>query len=78
MFYSTTMGKFVMMFLAIFLPVYLRMYLPAPMFSRNDVSIWSILKKCIGMVRKLHLYMNGIMKTQINAVLVKFTYLRSS
>uniref|UniRef100_A0A8B9LJL3 Uncharacterized protein n=1 Tax=Astyanax mexicanus TaxID=7994 RepID=A0A8B9LJL3_ASTMX len=23
--------------------------LPAPMFSRNDVSIWSILKKCIGM-----------------------------
>ncbi|XP_018532081.1 oxysterol-binding protein-related protein 1 isoform X1 [Lates calcarifer] len=26
-----------------------RMSLPAPMFSRNDVSIWSILKKCIGM-----------------------------
>uniref|UniRef100_H3DCN8 Oxysterol-binding protein n=1 Tax=Tetraodon nigroviridis TaxID=99883 RepID=H3DCN8_TETNG len=26
-----------------------RMCLPAPMFSRNDVSIWSILKKCIGM-----------------------------
>uniref|UniRef100_A0A8C2WP43 Oxysterol-binding protein n=1 Tax=Cyclopterus lumpus TaxID=8103 RepID=A0A8C2WP43_CYCLU len=23
--------------------------LPTPMFSRNDVSIWSILKKCIGM-----------------------------
>uniref|UniRef100_A0A668ALM4 Oxysterol-binding protein n=1 Tax=Myripristis murdjan TaxID=586833 RepID=A0A668ALM4_9TELE len=23
--------------------------LPAPMFSKNDVSIWSILKKCIGM-----------------------------
>uniref|UniRef100_A0A673CWI1 Oxysterol-binding protein n=1 Tax=Sphaeramia orbicularis TaxID=375764 RepID=A0A673CWI1_9TELE len=23
--------------------------LPAPMFSRNDVSVWSILKKCIGM-----------------------------
>lgn len=28
-----------------------RTCLPAPMFSRNDVSIWSILKKCIGMVR---------------------------
>ncbi|XP_077471750.1 oxysterol-binding protein-related protein 1 [Stigmatopora argus] len=26
-----------------------RVSLPAPMFSRNDVSIWSILKKCIGM-----------------------------
>ncbi|KAF7222495.1 oxysterol-binding protein-related protein 1 [Nothobranchius furzeri] len=26
-----------------------RASLPAPMFSRNDVSIWSILKKCIGM-----------------------------
>uniref|UniRef100_A0A671YXS3 Oxysterol-binding protein n=1 Tax=Sparus aurata TaxID=8175 RepID=A0A671YXS3_SPAAU len=26
-----------------------RSCLPAPMFSRNDVSIWSILKKCIGM-----------------------------
>ncbi|XP_053486123.1 oxysterol-binding protein-related protein 1 [Ictalurus furcatus] len=26
-----------------------RTALPAPMFSRNDVSIWSILKKCIGM-----------------------------
>uniref|UniRef100_A0A8C6UKT6 Oxysterol-binding protein n=1 Tax=Neogobius melanostomus TaxID=47308 RepID=A0A8C6UKT6_9GOBI len=26
-----------------------RACLPAPMFSRNDVSIWSILKKCIGM-----------------------------
>ncbi|KAM8839741.1 oxysterol-binding protein-related protein 1-like [Synchiropus picturatus] len=26
-----------------------RLCLPAPMFSRNDVSIWSILKKCIGM-----------------------------
>ncbi|KAG7455198.1 hypothetical protein MATL_G00254010 [Megalops atlanticus] len=26
-----------------------RMALPAPMFSRNDISIWSILKKCIGM-----------------------------
>lgn len=26
-----------------------RSSLPAPMFSRNDVSIWSILKKCIGM-----------------------------
>ncbi|XP_034039799.1 oxysterol-binding protein-related protein 1 [Thalassophryne amazonica] len=26
-----------------------RMSLPAPMFSRNDISIWSILKKCIGM-----------------------------
>lgn len=25
--------------------------LPAPMFSRNTVSIWSILKKCIGLVR---------------------------
>lgn len=61
------------MFLAVFLPVYLRMGLPAPMISRNDISIWSILKKCIGMVRKINLYMNGIMKTQ-----VKFTYLRSS
>jgi len=28
-----------------------RTSLPTPMFSRNDVSIWSILKKCIGMVR---------------------------
>ncbi|XP_041954659.1 oxysterol-binding protein-related protein 1-like isoform X2 [Alosa sapidissima] len=26
-----------------------RTCLPTPMFSRNDVSIWSILKKCIGM-----------------------------
>ncbi|KAI1902259.1 hypothetical protein AGOR_G00042860 [Albula goreensis] len=26
-----------------------RTTLPAPMFSRNDFSIWSILKKCIGM-----------------------------
>ncbi|XP_061110524.1 oxysterol-binding protein-related protein 1-like isoform X1 [Conger conger] len=26
-----------------------RTCLPAPMFSRNDFSIWSILKKCIGM-----------------------------
>ncbi|KAM6918580.1 oxysterol-binding protein-related protein 1-like [Xenentodon cancila] len=26
-----------------------RTCLPAPMFSRNDVSVWSILKKCIGM-----------------------------
>uniref|UniRef100_A0AAY4CRG3 Oxysterol-binding protein n=1 Tax=Denticeps clupeoides TaxID=299321 RepID=A0AAY4CRG3_9TELE len=26
-----------------------RTSLPAPMFSRNDVCIWSILKKCIGM-----------------------------
>ncbi|XP_035025880.1 oxysterol-binding protein-related protein 1 isoform X1 [Hippoglossus stenolepis] len=26
-----------------------RTCLPSPMFSRNDVSIWSILKKCIGM-----------------------------
>nr|XP_020451509.1 oxysterol-binding protein-related protein 1-like isoform X2 [Monopterus albus] len=26
-----------------------RTSLPAPMFSRNEVSIWSILKKCIGM-----------------------------
>uniref|UniRef100_A0A8D3E6E7 Oxysterol-binding protein n=1 Tax=Scophthalmus maximus TaxID=52904 RepID=A0A8D3E6E7_SCOMX len=26
-----------------------RTSLPSPMFSRNDVSIWSILKKCIGM-----------------------------
>ncbi|XP_008290365.1 oxysterol-binding protein-related protein 1-like [Stegastes partitus] len=26
-----------------------RASLPAPMFSRNDVSVWSILKKCIGM-----------------------------
>ncbi|XP_030647165.1 oxysterol-binding protein-related protein 1 [Chanos chanos] len=26
-----------------------RTSLPAPMFSRNDFSIWSILKKCIGM-----------------------------
>ncbi|CAG5896681.1 unnamed protein product [Menidia menidia] len=26
-----------------------RSSLPAPMFSRNDVSVWSILKKCIGM-----------------------------
>ncbi|CAL8279905.1 unnamed protein product [Lota lota] len=26
-----------------------RSSLPAPMFSRNDISIWSILKKCIGM-----------------------------
>ncbi|XP_061588327.1 oxysterol-binding protein-related protein 1-like [Cololabis saira] len=26
-----------------------RTSLPSPMFSRNDVSVWSILKKCIGM-----------------------------
>ncbi|XP_028282760.1 oxysterol-binding protein-related protein 2-like isoform X2 [Parambassis ranga] len=26
-----------------------RTSLPTPMFSRNDVSIWSILKKCVGM-----------------------------
>ncbi|KAM4552148.1 oxysterol-binding protein-related protein 1-like isoform 3-T3 [Odontesthes bonariensis] len=26
-----------------------RSSLPVPMFSRNDVSVWSILKKCIGM-----------------------------
>ncbi|CAL8349949.1 oxysterol-binding protein-related protein 1 isoform X2 [Gadus morhua] len=26
-----------------------RTHLPAPMFSRNDFSIWSILRKCIGM-----------------------------
>ncbi|XP_059914333.1 oxysterol-binding protein-related protein 1-like isoform X3 [Gadus macrocephalus] len=26
-----------------------RSSLPAPMFSRNDISVWSILKKCIGM-----------------------------
>lgn len=29
----------------------IRSCLPAPMFSRNDFSIWSILKKCIGLVR---------------------------
>uniref|UniRef100_A0A6Q2YMJ1 Oxysterol-binding protein n=1 Tax=Esox lucius TaxID=8010 RepID=A0A6Q2YMJ1_ESOLU len=34
-------------FVCLFL--YHRTSLPAPMFSRNDVSIWSILKKCIGM-----------------------------
>uniref|UniRef100_A0A8C6PFG7 Oxysterol-binding protein n=1 Tax=Nothobranchius furzeri TaxID=105023 RepID=A0A8C6PFG7_NOTFU len=28
---------------------YFRMSLPAPMFSRNDFSIWSILRNCIGM-----------------------------
>jgi len=27
-----------------------RTSLPSPMFSRNDFSIWSILRKCIGMV----------------------------
>uniref|UniRef100_A0A8C9JMK0 Oxysterol binding protein like 1A n=1 Tax=Panthera tigris altaica TaxID=74533 RepID=A0A8C9JMK0_PANTA len=26
-----------------------RTSLPSPMFSRNDFSIWSILRKCIGM-----------------------------
>lgn len=62
-----------MMFLGVFLPVCLRMCLPAPMISRNDVGIWSILKKCIGMVRKINFYMNGMMKTQ-----VQFTYLRPS
>uniref|UniRef100_A0A3Q2EJJ1 Oxysterol-binding protein n=1 Tax=Cyprinodon variegatus TaxID=28743 RepID=A0A3Q2EJJ1_CYPVA len=30
-------------------PCFHRTSLPAPMFSRNDVSVWSILKKCIGM-----------------------------
>ncbi len=30
----------------------LRSSLPAPMFSRNDFSVWSILKKCIGLVRR--------------------------
>lgn len=29
----------------------IRTSLPAPMFSRNDFSIWSILRNCIGMVR---------------------------
>ncbi|KAG8447126.1 hypothetical protein GDO86_014544 [Hymenochirus boettgeri] len=29
-----------------------RTTLPAPMFSRNNFSIWSILKKCIGLVSK--------------------------
>uniref|UniRef100_A0A2I3RQ70 Oxysterol binding protein like 1A n=11 Tax=Primates TaxID=9443 RepID=A0A2I3RQ70_PANTR len=28
-----------------------RTSLPSPMFSRNDFSIWSILRKCIGMTR---------------------------
>lgn len=32
-------------------PLLIRSCLPAPMFSRNDFSIWSILKKCIGLVR---------------------------
>lgn len=32
---------------------YSRSSLPAPMFSRNDFSIWSILRNCIGMVRLL-------------------------
>uniref|UniRef100_A0AAQ6ALU9 Oxysterol-binding protein n=1 Tax=Amphiprion ocellaris TaxID=80972 RepID=A0AAQ6ALU9_AMPOC len=40
-------------YLTVFLPPFVlfsyRTSLPAPMFSRNDVSIWSILKKCIGM-----------------------------
>lgn len=62
-----------MMFLGILLPVCLRTCLPAPMISRNDVGIWSILKKCIGMVRKINLYVNGMMITQ-----VQFTYLRPS
>lgn len=28
----------------------LRTSLPAPMFTRSDFSVWSILKKCIGLV----------------------------
>lgn len=36
-----------------------RTSLPAPMFSRNDFSIWSILRNCIGMVRITHLMMTG-------------------
>lgn len=36
---------------SVFILISHRTCLPAPMFSRNDVSIWSILKKCIGMVR---------------------------
>uniref|UniRef100_A0A452QRF0 Uncharacterized protein n=1 Tax=Ursus americanus TaxID=9643 RepID=A0A452QRF0_URSAM len=28
-----------------------RTSLPAPMFTRSDFSVWSILKKCIGLVR---------------------------
>lgn len=35
----------------VFLRIHCRESLPAPMFSRNSVSIWSILKKCIGLVR---------------------------
>ncbi|XP_042568245.1 oxysterol-binding protein-related protein 1-like [Cyprinus carpio] len=31
------------------IPPFHRTSLPAPMFSRNDFSIWSILRKCIGM-----------------------------
>lgn len=27
-----------------------RTSLPAPMFTRSDFSVWSILKKCIGLV----------------------------
>uniref|UniRef100_A0AAX7VSD0 Oxysterol-binding protein n=1 Tax=Astatotilapia calliptera TaxID=8154 RepID=A0AAX7VSD0_ASTCA len=36
-------------FFLLFILLSHRTSLPAPMFSRNDVSIWSILKKCIGM-----------------------------
>lgn len=35
----------------VFLRIHCRESLPAPMFSRNSVSIWIILKKCIGLVR---------------------------
>lgn len=38
-------------FIHVFLRIHCRESLPAPMFSRNSVSIWSILKKCIGLVR---------------------------
>uniref|UniRef100_A0A5F9DDS7 Oxysterol-binding protein n=1 Tax=Oryctolagus cuniculus TaxID=9986 RepID=A0A5F9DDS7_RABIT len=33
-----------------------RTSLPSPMFSRNDFSIWSILRKCIGMIYMNYLY----------------------
>jgi hypothetical protein len=32
-----------------------RSQLPAPMFSRTEVSVWSILKQCVGKVLKFQI-----------------------
>lgn len=40
---------------------YFRTSLPAPMFSRNTISIWGILKKCIGLVRTERCYATWVL-----------------